>query len=345
MERGVHLLIKSLAVALLLTGLVVFLISVGSLVKLVVISALLAYALDPLVSRIESYGLGRTGATALLFCLLAVILGVGFLTFIPFLTSEVINLSGEVGQEQTQALFSLADESIKKFLAFFGIENLSLSGKFAEWLVSASNSLLSNLLDMLTLLTYVLFIPFIVFFLLKDGRSIKKYLISMVPNRYFELTCNLLYKMDMQLGNYFRGQFIDALIIGTLSVIALLILDVKYALFIGILAGIANMIPYIGPISGAMVAMVITFIDTGDGWLLLYIALAFAIVQLIDNIVVQPAVIARNVDLPPLVVLLAVIVGGKLFGIIGMLISVPVTAILKVSLQEGFKVYRQYRFN
>jgi len=335
--------IKIFLVLLALVGAIAFLVSIGDLVKVLVISALLAYVLDSVVTRFESYGLGRTAATALLFVVLATVLGIAFATIMPFIRSELVELGDGITPEKTQLLIARVDTAVKNLLALVGLKDLSLSAKIAESLVSFSSSLFNNLLNVLSILTSVLLIPFIVFFFLKDGRSIKKYLISLAPNRYFELTCNMLYKMDVQLGNYFRGQVIDALIIGILSIIALWILGIKYAAFIGIVAGIANLVPYIGPIIGALTAMVISFINTGDPWLIFYIAVAFGIVQLVDNTVVQPAVVARNVNLPPLVVLLVVIIGGKFFGVLGMLLSVPLTAALKVFMEEGVKIYRKYR--
>lgn len=335
--------IKIILILLAFAGVIAFLVSIGDLVKVLVISALFAYVLDPVVTQIESYGLGRTSATALLFVVLATILGIIFVTIIPFVRSELVELGDGITPEKTQLLITRVDTAINNLLALVGLKNLSLSGKIAESLVSFSSSLFKNLLNVLSIITSALLIPFIVFFFLKDGRSIKKYLVSLVPNRFFELTCNMLYKMDVQLGNYFRGQVIDALIIGILSILALWILDIRYAVFIGVIAGIANLVPYIGPIIGALTAMVISFINTGDPLLIFYIAIAFGLVQLIDNTVVQPAVVARNVNLPPLVVLLVVIIGGKFFGVLGMLLSVPLTAILKVFMEEGIKIYRKYR--
>ncbi len=344
MENVTGRWIKLILILLAFAGIMAFLASIGDLVKVLLISGLLAYVLDPIVTQFESYGLDRTPATVLLYLILAIILGIAFVTVIPFVTSELVDLSEGITPEKTQLLISRVDTAINNLLALIGLKNLSFSGKIAESLVAFSSSLFSNVLNVLSLFSIVLLIPFIVFFFLKDGRSIKKYLISLVPNRFFELTCNMLYKMDTQLGNYFRGQVIDALIIGLLSILALWILDIRYAVFIGVIAGVANLVPYIGPIIGALTAMVISFINTGDPWLIFYIAVAFGLVQLIDNTVVQPAVVARNVNLPPLVVLLVVIIGGKFFGILGMLLSVPLTAILKVFMEEGIKIYRKYRF-
>lgn len=344
MEATLRRWVKTTLVALAVVGVIVFLVAIGDLVKLVIISALLAYILDPLVTLIESNGINRTPATAILFAAIALILGLILILLMPLISAELFDMSNGIDPEKVKQAFARLDNSIKEALSFLGIPDLHLSDRLADTVIQFGNSLFSNLFDVFSIFTNMVLTPFIVFFLLKDSRSIKKYFISLVPNRYFELTCNLIYKMDVQLGNYLRGQILDALVVGILSISALWLLDVKNAFFIGTFAGIANVIPYIGPLCGAVLGVGLSLLETGDLMFAFYIALAFGVVQLIDNAVLQPNIVARNVDLPPLAVLLVVIIGGKFFGILGMLLSVPVTAIVKVFLQEGIHIYRQYHF-
>ncbi len=345
MEHIVRRTLKFLLLALILGLAVAFLSYIGDLVKLVIISAIIAYLLDPLVSWIESYGMTRTPATALLYLVLTLIIGAIMIMLLPVIGREIEAISAGIDPEKTQLLVSRLDAFIQQGLAFVGIKEFNLTARLAQEVVSFGNQLFTNLLQVVSIFTNLILTPFIVFFLLKDGRDIKKQLISITPNRYFELVCNLYYKMDVQIGNYLRGQILDALIIGILSTFALWMLDVKYFVVIGTLAGLANLIPYIGPLSGALMAMIITFMDSGEFSTLLYIALAFGLVQLIDNVVVQPAIVARTVNLPPLAVLLVVIIGVKFFGVLGMLLSIPLTAVIKVTFTEGVKLYRQFQFD
>jgi len=152
----------------------------------------------------------------------------------------------------------------------------------------------------------------------------------------------ILHKTDQQLGGYLRGQFFDALIIGVLSIIALWILDVKYFMLIGIFAGLANMIPYVGPLVGGTAAVLVVLMDGGGGLEVLLVFAAFAAIQLTDNVLVQPLVVAKSVDLHPLIVIFAVIIGGQFFGILGMLLAVPVTGIIKVLISELYLGVRKY---
>lgn len=170
----------------------------------------------------------------------------------------------------------------------------------------------------------------------------KKALVSMMPNRYFELVLSLLYKTDQQLGGYLRGQFFDAMIIGVLSTIALWILDVPYFILIGLFAGLANMIPYVGPAAGAVAAILVVAFNGGGGQQIAFVAIAFAIVQLLDNVLVQPLVVAKSVDLHPLIIIFAVIIGGQFFGILGMLLAVPVAGMIKVLSRELYSSAKHY---
>ena len=190
---------------------------------------------------------------------------------------------------------------------------------------------------------HVVAVPFIIFFFLKDGRELKKRLISLVPNRYFEFALHLLYRMDLSLGNFLRGQFLDGLIFGILTTTAMWLLGVNYFLFIGAFAGLANLIPYVGPIAGASLAVVVVFVTNGDLAHVAYVLLAFAAIKLLDDSLIQPLTVAKSVKMHPLLVLLVIIVGGHFFGVLGMLLAVPVTGFLKVGLEAGQVLFGKYR--
>jgi putative permease len=178
---------------------------------------------------------------------------------------------------------------------------------------------------------------------MKDGRKFKKELVSIVPNRYFEFSLYLLHKINTQVGNYLRGQVLDATIVGIFSTCTLWLLGVKYFFIIGAFAGIANLVPYFGPITGAIIAVIVSVLQTGSFHLAFYVIIAFIIIKLIDDIIILPVVMSKSVHVSPLTVLLAIMIGGKLFGVIGMLLSVPFTGFIKVVIHESIMNYRRYR--
>ena len=193
-------------------------------------------------------------------------------------------------------------------------------------------------------LTFVVIVPFVAFFFLKEGRRLTRCLIALVPNAYFELCLNLMHQANKQIGNYIRGQLLAVLVVSVLSIGGLSIIGVYYALPLGLLAGLANVIPYLGPLIGIVCSSIVALATGGGLAMVAKVIAMFLIVQLIDNVLIQPTMVAKSVELHPLVVLFVVMVGSQLMGIVGMLIAVPLTGIAKVSGQTIYKGIRQYRF-
>ena len=152
-----------------------------------------------------------------------------------------------------------------------------------------------------------------------------------------------MHKINIQVGNYLRGQVLDATIVGILATGALWLLGIKYFLIIGLFAGIANIIPYFGPITGAIIAIIVSVLQTGDFHLASYVIVAFIIIKLIDDTIVLPMVMSKSVHISPLTVLLAIMIGGQLFGVLGMLLSIPVAGFIKVIVHERITNYRRCR--
>jgi predicted PurR-regulated permease PerM len=327
----------------LLAGLLIFFI--GGVAKLLIVSALLAYILDPLVMRLESRGMSRTGATTLLMLVLIVGLIVLLTVMVPLLLEQVKSLQTGFGGDKTAQAIERLQLMLRSKLGFLGMANIDLHEKVQTAKADLMKAIGEFIVqDFINIIVHLVTVPFIIFFLLKDGIEMKKQFIRLVPNRYFEFSMDLIYKMDQQLGNYLRGQFVDALTFGTLATIALWLLDVKYFLFIGVFAGMANLIPYVGPIAGMIPAIAVSILDSGDAMRAVYVVLAFAGLKLIDDVVIQPFVVAKSVDLHPLLVLLAILIGGHLFGILGMLIAVPCAGFFKVVLFESVQTLKKYRF-
>lgn len=228
-------------------------------------------------------------------------------------------------------------------LSFLGVKELNLLSKIHGITSRIGDWMLTHVLDAASIIVSIILIPFIVFFIMKDGRKFKKEFVSLVPNRYFEFSLYLLHKINIQVGNYLRGQVLDATIVGILATGALWLLGVKYFLIIGVFSGLANIIPYFGPITGATIAVIVSVLQTGDFHLATYVIVAFLIIKLFDDTIVLPMVMSKSVHISPLTVLLAIMIGGQLFGILGMLLSIPVAGFIKVIVHESITNYRRYR--
>ncbi len=340
MDVTVNRFLKILLALLFFAALIWITVKLSNIITIFIIGALLAYILDPITSFLEYKGMTRMQATSVVFLLLALVLFLFIYFVVPLIVDQVKVIQHTFSSGQSTEAIQRMEQSLKESIPMLKNVNLDITTKLHEAINHFSNSIFSLVGSLISLITTLVVIPFVVFFLLKDGRNIKKGMVSIIPNRYFEMTLNLLYKTDQQIGGYLRGQFFDAAIIGFLSVIALWILHVPYFLLIGVFAGLANMVPFVGPLTGAIVAILVVFVTNGTVNQMIMVAAAFAIIQLLDNVVVQPLVVAGSVQMHPLIVLFAVIIGGQFWGVLGMFLAVPAAAVLKVLLVELYNLYQ-----
>ena len=215
---------------------------------------------------------------------------------------------------------------------------------------SRETSLLVMIFDAISLW---LITPLVFLILLFDDGKLKKSFVHAVPNQYFEMTLTILDNINEALGRYLRGTFLECTLVGLCFTIflSLIGLDMQWAATIGIIAGLANAIPFLGPAIGLLVGMVyaimaedvssvLPFINSEN--LLLAILVVVAIVQLADNAIFQPYVLGNAVDLHPLTVILGVMGGAVIFGFAGMLFAVPVIMVVKVIISTLFRQFRAY---
>ncbi|MDX1546041.1 MAG: AI-2E family transporter [Rhodothermales bacterium] len=189
----------------------------------------------------------------------------------------------------------------------------------------------------------VIIIPFVAFFVLKDGGRIRRSLLRLVPNRYFEITLAIIEKVETNIGRYFKGLFLQSLSIATVATVLLTGVGLDSALAVGIFTGLANTIPYFGPLMGFLAGTLVGIAQTGDFSLVPGILLAMGLTQLADNLLFQPLIFARAARAHPLIILFVVLIGAQLAGILGMLVAIPVTAIVRVVVEQILWSLRNYR--
>jgi predicted PurR-regulated permease PerM len=314
--------------------------------RLLIISALLAYVLHPVASWVESLGLNRAAATALIFCVVGLLM-VSLATILyPIFTDQLEALQTRGYADQADALIRRTQDFLQSKFAFLGLSKVNLSEEVEHARDELGRALSKFLIGgLVPSVAQLIAIPFISFFLVKDARKMKQWVIGLVPNRYFEFSLDVLYKMDLAMGNFLRGQCLDGIIFGLLTSFAMWLLNVKYFMFIGVFAGMANLIPYLGPFAGAALAVVDVLLTSSDPSRVLAVLVAFSAVKLLDDAFIQPLIVARSVRMHPLIVLLAILIGGHFFGVLGMLLAVPVAGFMKVAFDAGLLLFRKYRFS
>jgi predicted PurR-regulated permease PerM len=326
-----------------LLGIIAVLPALKSVITTVILALFLAFLLEPVVNFIENRGLNRLLATIIVFLFILTGATLALKFGAPTVVKEVQHLSSGMHESQTGSLST--DISNKLAEAIPLMANPMIQEEVRTKIDNLLRKSFTMVFDIISTAVSIVMLAFILFFFLIEGRRMKKAVVSWVPNRYFEMTLILLHKTSTQLGKYIRGQLIVASIVGALSIFALYQLEIRYFFFIGALAGLANMIPYFGPIVGAIPAVIIALIDTGSFGVVAVIAVAFAAIQLFENVFVSPFVVAKSVELHPLTIIIVVMIGGKLMGIVGMLLAVPTASIIKVTAQEvawGIKNYRVF---
>ena len=187
----------------------------------------------------------------------------------------------------------------------------------------------------------IIVIPFATFFFLLDDHRIKKTIIGIVPNRYFEVALIMVHKLHRQFGFLLMGMLADALIVAILASVGLWIIGLKYPLIVGIFAGATNLIPYFGPVVGTVIAFFVALITGSSNIMFLYILLVFLVVNLLENIFVQPIVFSRAANLHPLLVIFLVLAGSKIAGIFGMLLAVPCASLFQVVIKIIYNEFKR----
>jgi predicted PurR-regulated permease PerM len=356
MNKGV-LKVLLIAIAVVFLGLYF-----SNISTYLVFSLVIAAILRPLTNRINNlYILGQPVPRALAimvsFACIITIFTMLFFLFIPLFRTQfelLQELNIDYLYEQVQKPASFVEGILIKFnlianepgylLQLFK-DNLlaSLSGidfqGFVNQFISATSSLLISILA----------ISFITFFLLLENGLLRRNLINFVPNPYFELSVATVHKVERLLSNYLIGLLVQMSSIFSLASIGLLLADIEYAMSIAVFAAVANLIPYAGPLLGATFGVLVG-LATGNFdapnefyFFLAKILGVFAIVQLCDNVILQPMIFSKSVKAHPLEIFVIIFVGAKLAGITGMVFAIPVYTIFSVSFKEFYKGYKDYR--
>jgi len=192
-----------------------------------------------------------------------------------------------------------------------------------------------------TILEWFFLVPLFLFFLFKDGKNFKYSILKLVPNSIFERVYSLMHKFNKQLGDYIFAKFVEATIVGVIITTGLVIIDLRFAIILGLVAAITNIIPYVGPILGFVPAIIIGLIEYGGLTSQLgAVIVLYSLANAIDLGLVFPILVSKIVDLHPIIVVVSVVLGSQMMGIMGMVVSIPFAAAFKLLFQEFyFSIY------
>jgi predicted PurR-regulated permease PerM len=310
----------------------------ATLVGYAIIAMIFSYMLDPIVNRMQSAGMNRTWSIALVLSALILILIWISTNIIPIVANQMVELAGQLNIQNIQNITRQIEERLIREFTF--LPDGFLSDNLAQGLqdlfdVGELPAALSNIIGIFTnIFSATLIIPFATFFFLKDGTKIRRDILQIVPNKYFETTLSIIDKIETRLGIYFRSVMLQSLIVAFTSWVGLTIVGLENALSVGIAVGLANTIPYFGPIIGYILSIIVSIIEVGNFSLVLPCIIAILMVQILDNVVLQPFIFSRSADMHPVAILFIIMIGAEMAGILGMLVAIPIATIIKITFNQ-----------
>jgi predicted PurR-regulated permease PerM len=349
--------IKVILAAAVIAALFLLIFRFSTLAIYASIGIVVAYLLGPIVNKMESSGINRT------FSILVVMSGLGFVlyflstTLIPPLINQVVDLSNQLTTDNINMIAETIDEWIVINIPF-----ITESGVVAKAVVQFIDdlfqmgdikqhfpNLVNNFFGLVgNVFTAIIVIPLTIFFFLKDGSRIRRSLLKLVPNKYFETSMSIIDKTEKRLGIYFKSVLLQSSIVALLSSSLLTYVGMENAIVVGIFIGLANSIPYVGPAIGYVVIVVVAIFETGDLTFVYSGLLAQLTTQLIDNLILQPLIFSKSADMHPISILFIVFIGAELGGVLGMLLAIPIAATVNLTVKEiywSLENYKIFRIN
>ncbi|MGM0302281.1 hypothetical protein IGI66_001899 [Enterococcus sp. AZ048] len=315
----------------------------------ILIAGFLYYLLNPLVNLLVKMGVKRLIAIALIFLLLIGIIVLIFMSVIPNLVEQLISLAKNIPNfvDNMQHWLQDAANNATRFPLFRELDvdkyisNLDVSAGtiIQQTLTGVTNSLASIIGKITTVVLLLITVPFILFYMLKDGEKLVPNIERVFPEKQRDNIKGLLEQLNKTLSDYISGQAIECLFVGTFTFLGYLLIGVDYAFLFGVIAGLTNLIPYLGPYLGLAPALIYTFFNSPTQALLCIVVVL--IVQQVDGNVIYPNVIGKSLNIHPLTIILILLVAGNLAGILGVFLGVPVYAILRTLVVFVVKIVKQ----
>lgn len=302
----------------------------------------IAYLITPLVNRLQGWMpnalkrryLARPAAILVVY-LLGIGLAAGVLAFlVPLIVDQVVSLSRAMpglydrGREWVEAALAQYQSRIPaETQAMIEEGARNLAGSVLRTLRDGALATFSAVSGTISWLLGLIVVPFWLFFILNEEGRATSGALSIIPSDLRSDVESMRIIVDRVLSAYIRGQLLLGLAVGVISFIGLLTLGVQFSLLLAIIAGILELVPYIGPILGAIPAVIVAFLQ--DPQLALWVIVLFVIIQQVENVLLVPKITGESVALHPAIIMVALVVGNALAGIVGMLVVVPLTAILR----------------
>lgn len=321
---------------------------IGIAMPAVVVAGILFYVLDPLVHLMERRLHLRQGlAIAIAMIATAAIIVIIFLNLIPFLTKQTTGIISALPQFANDMLHNL--NHLNQQHHWLSNKNLAdinerVSTYFSKRGLNLLTGTLSSLGNVVTTVSdwiiTIITAPLVLFFMLKDGTRFPHYISQVVPTAYRSRFVVMLDQMNVKVSSYVRGQLTVALCVLIIFTTGYSIIGLRYALLIGLLAGPLNLIPYFGSAIALVPALIMGVVTSPS--MLLGVVVVYLIEWVLETQVLSPLIMGNSLAMHPITIVFVLLAGGKMFGLVGVIFSVPGFAVLKVLATTAFQWYQEY---
>lgn len=325
---------------------------IGSFIEIILLpmllTGLLYYLLNPIVDWLEKYKISRTAAISVLFVLIGLLLVWGLAVAIPSIQEQVTsfaqNLPSNIQKIESQVTTLLENEQFEQFrptalemLNKVNDQIVSYAQKFSSSAVNWASSLISTASQ---IIVAILIMPFILFYLLRDGQNLNHHVTQYLPTKWRSSVSKVLTDVNAQLSNYVRGQVTVAIIVALMFSVMFSLIGLSYPVTLGVMAGFLNLIPYLGSFL-AMIPAVILGLIAGPV-MLIKVLIVFMVEQTIEGRFVTPLIIGSSLSIHPITILFVLLTAGQMYGVLGVLLGIPIYASIKVVVKVIFEWYKAY---
>jgi len=348
----------------LLVCLIILLIfyKLGHVIGLFVTSLILAYIFDPAVDRFQKVFRNRSLSVAVLTLFIIVLICFFWFIMIPAFFIETTKLASDM----PEYINRISNSVVPYFDNTLGRFGISVPKTFDDLinLIKANESFLrdlgsriylpllkffqktfSSIMNLILSLLSVVVVPVAWFYLVRDFDEIKIKVLEIVPIKWRPTLVRHAKEVDFVVSNFLRGQITVCLILGLLYGIGMqFVAQVPMGFFLGLFSGLIAFVPYLGFIFGISAGLILSLLKYGDVLHPVLVLVVFGVVQALDSTVITPKIIGDKLGMNPVIIIFAILVGGELFGFIGILIAVPVAAVLKVFILEGVEYYKKSEY-
>ncbi len=312
-----------------------------------VVAALLAYLFDPLVDKLETWKLSRTVSVVIVFTFISLIVFGVALVLVPALERQISQLIKNLPVYMDWLKLNVNPWLQSTFgfeVDFFDSGQLSAllkehwesAGGMAQTILS---SLTKSGMVVLKWMMNLFLIPVVLFYLLRDWDIITTRVSELIPRPYYDTVHKITKDTNSVLSAFLRGQLSVMLALGTIYTVGLWIVGIDLSLLIGMGAGLVSFVPYLGAITGLIGGVIAALVQFGDLMHVIYVLIIFGVGQLLEGMVLTPWLVGDKIGLHPVAVIFAVLAGGQLFGFVGVLLGLPIAAIVMVLLRHIHQKY------